>query len=117
MQGKVYEGERYPSGDTEVTVNGQPLRHVDYHSQDLDWGYNGSGPAEVALSILADYFGEDQVTGDTLRAAGLATPAPKCWHYHQDFKRDLISGLPSQGKWRINSDTISRWLTTEPPMP
>ena len=26
----------------------------------MEWGYNGSGPAQLALAILADYLGDDR---------------------------------------------------------
>jgi len=35
------------------------LRHLIVHSPSgVNWGYNGSGPADLALAILADYLGE-----------------------------------------------------------
>ena len=42
------------------------------------WGYEGSGPAQLALAILADALGDDE------RAVRL----------HQDFKRRVIAKLP-----------------------
>ncbi|MBT9252140.1 MAG: hypothetical protein KM296_00220 [Brockia lithotrophica] len=40
-----------------VTVNGMPLHHVERHSPTgFEWGYGGSGPADLALSILHDYL-------------------------------------------------------------
>jgi len=112
---KVYSGW-YDQNNPHVEVDGVPLRHVNYHSNDLSWGFNGSNPADLALSILADYFGEDQITGDWLRLPP-SGPQPKCWFYHQDFKRDITSGLPQGAPWQIDSDVIDQWLTTEPPMP
>jgi len=47
------------------------------HSPDgFQWGYGGSGPAQLALAILLD------VTGEEERSVRL----------HQDFKRDKIAG-------------------------
>ena len=35
----------------------RPIRHVRRHSSALEVGYVGSGPADLALSILADFLG------------------------------------------------------------
>ncbi len=63
--------------------------------------------ADLAITILADYFDETAPIGTLL----------KCVFYAQDFKRDIVAGLPKDQHWQIFSDTIARWLTTEPPMP
>ena len=59
MSKKTYRGERFNAGDlTVVTVNGRPLEHIVRHSPDgFEWGYGGSGPADLALSIVADHLG------------------------------------------------------------
>ncbi|MGC9084405.1 MAG: DUF6166 domain-containing protein, partial [Anaerolineae bacterium] len=42
-----------------VTVDGRPLQHiVRYSPTGFEWGYGGSGPADLALSILRDYLGD-----------------------------------------------------------
>ena len=47
------------------------------HSPDgFNWGYGGSGPAQLALAILADCLGDD---ADAVRL-------------HQVFKADVVSG-------------------------
>ncbi|GAH88193.1 unnamed protein product, partial [marine sediment metagenome] len=61
---KIYKGNRVgPSVDirgVEVTVNGKPLKHRVYHSPaGFEWGYGGSGPADLARSILWDYLGKE----------------------------------------------------------
>lgn len=64
------------------------------HSPDgFEWGYGGSGPAQLALAILLDY------TGDAELASRL----------HQDFKRDVIATLPDDA-WTINGTEIDTWL-------
>ena len=64
-RGRVYVGERTSDlpGDAAVAVEEGgcrwPLPHLVYHSPSgLSWGYHGSGPADTALSILADALGE-----------------------------------------------------------
>ena len=82
--------------DTVVTVclGGvcRPLPHVIYHSPTgFSWGYGGSGPSDLARSILAHY-------------AGMAFADSA----YQDFKFDVIARLPET--WRLDGDEVFRWL-------
>ncbi len=87
---KVYEGNR--AGRYRVTVNGAPLRHVCRHSPDgFEWGYGGSGPADLARSILIDCLGQDRA--DRL---------------YQDFKWSFVSRFQFKG-WKITSEQIESW--------
>ncbi len=58
---KIYQGARTPQG-VQVTVNGAPLDpryELRQHSTSgFEWGYEGSGPRQLALAILADHFGD-----------------------------------------------------------
>jgi len=42
----------------------------------------------------------------------------KCWHYHQDFKRDFVAGWGAKAgnddSWQISGDEIAAWLETQP---
>src|SRR5947209_8732680 len=102
---KLYAGWRDQHGTPRITVNGKPLRHVAYHSEEMAWGYGGSGPADTALSIFANYFHETWVTGEYLHRLPLLQNAPKCWVYHQAFKWDVVAGWGEQ--WELTSDQIS----------
>jgi hypothetical protein len=51
--------------------------HYPYHSQQIEWGYEGSGPADLARSILIWFYG--------LAVAKLCA---------DDFKRQVIARLP-----------------------
>lgn len=67
------------------------------HSPDgFQWGYEGSGPAQLALAILLD------VTGDKERSVRL----------HQDFKRDKIAALDNN--FVLTVDEIDEWLALHP---
>lgn len=55
----------------------------------FEWGYEGSGPAQLALAILADYLGND-------RLAIL---------HHQEFKRLVVGSLPKEG-WELSGVEI-----------
>jgi Family of unknown function (DUF6166) len=126
---KVYTGVKQPDGTGVVLVDGAPLYHVQHRSDRFDWGYIGDGPADLALSILADHFGErptadelqhpppgdvsigpfsaEQPTADPLQHARL-----KCWQLHRAFKRDVIAGFPREPgvTWELTSEEIDAWL-------
>lgn len=112
----IYRGERDEENNVSVTVDGQPLRHVLYHSPGgFEWGYGGSGPADLALSILAHYFGENDVNSTSLFKMKIGQE-PKCWHYHQNFKWDAIAPLPrtTGSSWQITTGDIGGWVERQP---
>jgi hypothetical protein len=94
--GDYYAGHHTTQG-TLVTVTrsgrSKPL-HPDYDlgndsSTDFSWGHNGSGPAQLALAILTDYFGAkpgERVIAETL---------------YEPFKFTVIAVLPIAGKWTL----------------
>lgn len=84
------------------------LQIVTYHSPDgIEWGYPGSGPADLALSILADYFEEmpEQVLG---ALKSLWAPRSKAAALHQQFKADFLAG-EQRDEWQIRGDVIEAW--------
>ena len=96
---KIYKGKKRNQGigGQYVTVNNKRLHdccEVYNHSfGELNWGYGGSGAAQLALAILVDYF-----ENDTSRALSL----------YQDFKWDFVSKFGDE--WQLTSDDIERWL-------
>ena len=60
---KVYSGQR-TSDRHVVTVDGKPLNPRDdllaTASGSFEWGYEGAGPGQLALAILADFYQNDQ---------------------------------------------------------
>jgi hypothetical protein len=91
-----YEGHRTKAGPV-VTVNGEPLdpRHdLHNHSPDgFEWGYPGSGPAQLALAILADHLRDDE----------------QAMNLHQRFKWAVVAELPER-KWTLTSKQIETAL-------
>lgn len=87
----VYQGE--PGG--KVTVDGDPLDprfDLRRHSPaGFGWGYGGSGPAQLALAMLADFLGDDE-------AAQRA---------YQDFKFEVVGRLPQGGGWQMAGRQIA----------
>lgn len=57
----------------------------------FEWGYGGSGPAQLALALLAHALKDD----------GRAV------HLHQRFKRRVIEPL-TRDEWEMSSDRIRR---------
>ena len=83
------------------------LKHIVKHSPDgFQWGYMGSGPADLALSILTDFcerfkFGHKKYPDI----------------FHQKFKEDFLW----KKKLNITSDEITIWFKNivkiEPSLP
>ena len=74
----------------------EPLPHVEVHSPTgFEYGYAGSGPADLALSICC-YF----------------VPARYAHAYYQDFKRDFI--VQETGtQWGISAKGFYEWFKKE----
>ena len=93
---KTYIGFRGPSGP-QVLVDGWPLPlRLDLRNHSptgFEWGYGGSGPSQLALAIMADFFGDDQ------KALGV----------YQDFKWDFLAGR-TEDDWTITGDQVAAWL-------
>ena len=84
----------------------RPLRHWPLHSPTgFQWGFGGSGPADLALAILLDYFGEWPTQEQ------MAAGESRAWALHQHFKWALIAGLADG--WEISALDIQAWLQTE----
>jgi hypothetical protein len=85
------------AGGGNVTVNGKRLpTRLDLrnHSPDgFNWGYGGSGPAQLALAILAHEFGDDQ--------AALTL--------YQPFKWGVIAPI-QDNEWELTSQDINAWV-------
>ena len=107
---RTYQGQRPVDdeiGDCRVFViegeRTRPLRHVRVHSGAFEWGYGGSGPADLSLSILADFFGERPTRRQIERGEFRA------WGLHQPFKWAFISTADHSG-FTITGAQIMEWL-------
>ncbi|MCY3877246.1 MAG: DUF6166 domain-containing protein [Rhodobacteraceae bacterium] len=62
MVSRTYRGERNIDG-AEVTVDGVALDpRLGLHTftrQGFEWSYEGNGPSQLALAILADHLGDE----------------------------------------------------------
>jgi hypothetical protein len=93
----------------------RPLRHIVYHSpMGYSWGYGGSGPADLALSILADHFNELQYGAkDWTMTRSLwlrRVERSRAWALHHDFKCQVVAQHDRDEPWRIDADEIENWL-------
>lgn len=103
---RVWHGS---GGDYEV-----PERVVHHSPTGLEFGYEGSGPADLALTILADYF---NVPPADVKAAmsrfGDASPeARRVVALYQGFKRRFVG--PARGdRLEIEGDAIGEWVAEQ----
>src|SRR5262245_28326025 len=64
---------------------------LDNHSPTgFEWGYGGSGPAQLALAILADTLHDDA----------------RALHLHQHFKWRVIAKLPRRERWMLKQAEV-----------
>ena len=94
-----YAGRRHADGTTVTRPDGSPLElepslEVWRHSPSgFEWGFSGSGPAQLALALLLDH------TGDPVMAQA---------HY-QRFKADVVARWRDK-EWRLDPNEIDAWL-------
>ena len=93
---RTYEGSRH-CGSTNVRVDGillKPRYDLRLHSPTgFDWGYGGSGPAQLALALLADHLDDDE----------------EALNLYQRFKWAVVAELPWKD-WRLTSEQIEQAL-------
>jgi len=98
---KTYTGRRIRAGHKQylvIAVNGKPLlpaaslKVFNHSPTGFEWGYSGSGPAQLALAILLDYL------GDVNRAI----------RNYQDFKCAYVARWGAA--WGITGDEIEDFL-------
>jgi len=92
---KVYEGARSLDGAV-VTVDGRPLPpRFDLKALSkagFEWTYEGAGPAQLALALLADHLGDDRLA---------------LQHYER-FMHEVVADLDNA--WRLTSADIDAAL-------
>lgn len=98
----TYRGFRHSACGPQLVVKDDdilsliPSQRLYNHSPDgFQWGYGGSGPAQLALALLYD------ATGDRDIALG----------HHQQFKWDYVAGWGDE--WQITTEEILAWLEGE----
>lgn len=105
MKVKGYIGHRHGvfgdewavySVNTKGKATSLPPRHdLGDHSPDgLGWGYSGSGPAQLALALLAHHLGDD---AEALRL-------------YQPFKAAVIAAMDGESDWTLTPEQINRGI-------
>ncbi|WP_207891183.1 DUF6166 domain-containing protein [Natrarchaeobius oligotrophus] len=95
----VYHGYRDPTApvgkECTVTVDGEPLDFrydlLSVSRSGYEWGYGGSGPAQLAIALLAHAFDDETA----------------CDHY-QRFKRDVVANLRER-RWTLRAADLGAW--------
>ena len=93
---RLYIGVRVRLGCARVTVDGDPLPlrlDLARHSPTgFEWGYEGSGPAQLALALLAYEYNDHAAQ-----------------HHYQEFKRTVVRHWTGEA-WRCESADLDRWM-------
>ena len=95
QEGNIYTPVNLAPGRT-VVCNGEALdKCLDIYNHSpsgFNWGYGGSGPAQLALAIMVNEFGRDLDRHPV--------------HY-QSFKWSVVANLPeNSADWQITSKDI-----------
>ena len=97
---KTYAGHRTANGCRVVVSTGCTGRGLDprldlrnHSPAGFEWGYGGSGPAQLALALAADVLGDDEA------ALGV----------YQRLKVRLVSRLPADG-WTLTEEELAEAL-------
>ena len=80
-----------------VELSPKPSQEIKNHSPDgFNWGYGGSGPAQLALALIFEVTGMKDV-------------ALRCY---QDFKDEFVASIPSQdlSYWYIQEAVIVAYV-------
>lgn len=77
----------------------------------FEWGYGGSGPADLALNILEHYFSVMSIEGPRVDCYR-GTVCAWAWVLHQDFNRDFIATMPKEGG-RILWEDVAGWVNSK----
>jgi Family of unknown function (DUF6166) len=93
---KIYHGSRTEHGAAVVVEENGEFRALDprhdlrnHSPTGFEWGYSGSGPAQLALALAADVLQDDEKAQDC----------------YQRLKFKLIGGLPDQG-WILTEERL-----------
>lgn len=98
-----FHGQSQEVGGCDVRVEnvdtGDSYRLDEYHGEvnhspdGFQWGYSGSGPAQLAFALLAEVFDTDVAH-----------------RHYQQFKDDFVSSLDGDSDFRIHEREIIEWF-------
>jgi len=108
----TYRGQRNPDGSCEVwaeEIRADGLSETGVHQESrrslplhlnvrnhsptgFEWGYGGSGPAQLALALLIDVLGDVELAQ----------------RHYQDFKHEIVAGW--KASWTITAREIREFV-------
>ncbi len=91
--------ETYPPTHVSDLLPNRSLKVVNHSPTGFEWGYGGSGPAQLALAILLDFTDDKD----------------KALRYYQDFKWEFVAKWSREpnGEWFITGADITAWLAKQ----
>jgi len=105
---KIYRGERTAEGvEVTITTPAQTTtlrpdwsQKILNHSPDgFEWGYHGSGPAQLSLAIMLEHF---------ITRLDSHEAIAKAHDYYQDFKKFTVANFGDS--WQISDEEIDAVL-------
>jgi hypothetical protein len=112
LREKVYTGKRDKNAGTcivhVVELDGDshllnPRLDLFNHSPTgFEWGYGGSGPAQLALAILADCLTHKGISHDEIAV-----------RLHQQFKRQFVAPLDRHKSWKMNGKDVMKFVVDQ----
>ncbi len=109
---------RNDDGSAECDI---PHQYRHHSPAGFEFGYGGSGPAELALNILALYLGppppiadpdDEEIEDPPIKLWDGSYVHGDAWDLHHAFKRELIATLPRTGG-TIPGIVIEAWVTAK----
>jgi hypothetical protein len=112
----IYHGTIDAKGERHVTVDGKPLPPrldlFDHSPAGFAWGYSGSGPAQLALAILAHHLADSdhRSKGDRMAVT-----------LHQLFKEQVLAPMHQEKEFMLTDSQVrsvlARLLSERPAGP
>ena len=82
---------------------GEVLKHHVHHSPDgFECGYDGSGPADLALALAVDVIGPELDQFEIFKGRVGA----RAWAVHQRLKSAIVAGLPRTTGWIVQQRVV-----------
>lgn len=97
-------------------INGEVHTNVphlvaDHSPNGYEWGYGGSGPADLALNIVENFLRHMGYKGETTNHVwDKSTIFRLSYTLHQDFKWEFIAGIDRHEGVTIPYDRIVTWV-------
>lgn len=100
------EKARYGQVRCVATIGGDQVKHRLHHSPTgYSYGYGGSGPADLALSILDAALPDEEATATIWNRKKVKATA---WILHQQFRWEFVASWPRDGA-QITVGEVRRW--------